>query len=124
MVEVGSTKTKPAPAEYLTIPTPAPNGQDKASAVRPPLAAPKRAFSVDEPKDPSDAIVEAAERLLQAATARIAYHETHLRRLREASASFAVLARQNVAEQPSIAQDDLTALLQIARTLEPSTGEQ
>ena len=119
MAESSSGATKPKQAEYLTVPMPAPNG-----AAGPPAAAPLTIRSIDPvpAKDPSDAIVEAAETLLRAATARIAYHENHAERLRKALAALGAvgLHRQDTAHPP-VAGDTLEKLLRIAENMEGQT---
>ena len=93
-----------------------------------PGTAPLGVHSVEEhppapAKDPSDAIIEIANTLLRAATARIAYHEAHAKRLRDACASFAAMSRQPATTDAAPGgQDVLAELLRVAKTIQPENG--
>lgn len=128
MVEAssGATTPKPQPAQYLKIPTPAPNGAEPSADEL------KRAYAGKAPAVPapasttpakttSDVLVEASETLARALDARIAWHERELHRLRAARAPF---ARQNAADAaPSNSEADAEFLVRVMRQLNQENGE-
>ncbi len=134
MAEASSAPTKPVRPEYLQVPLPAGNGADPdeqkrayaAKAIpagpRPDSAAPRPATPA---KTPSDVLVEAAETVARAVTARIAWHERELQRLRTALAPFAGSQRHNDADHKSSpgGEADADFLARVVRQLTHENGE-
>ncbi len=134
MAEASSAPTKPARPEYLQVPLPIANGADPdeqkrayaakgaAAGPRPDSAAPRPAPPA---KTPSDVLVEAAETVARAVTARIAWHERELQRLRAALAPFAGSQRHNDAEHKSSpgGEADADFLARVVRQLTHENGE-
>ena len=137
MAEASSAPTKPARPEYLQVPLPLANGADptpdeqkrayatsssKASSLPRPDPAPRPAAPA---KTPSDVLVEAAETVARAVTARIAWHERELQRLRAALAPFAGSQRHNDADHKSSpgVEADAEFLARVVRQLSHENGE-
>jgi|SRR5215470_11131049 len=121
----GKTSTRIPRAEYLTIPTPNPNGADPTGAATPPLTV-RSVEEVPTPapaKSTTDALVDAAGKVFAALTAQVAYHEKEAQRLRRALDQFAAVAtpqvRQNATQDVDIDRDLLNKLLQAADRFAP-----
>src|SRR5712664_1739913 len=126
MAEASSAPTKPARPEYLQVPLPIANGADPDEQKRAYAAKSAPAGARADPaKTPSDVLVEAAETVARAVTARIAWHERELQRLRAALAPFAGSQRHNDAEHKSSSgvEADAEFLARVVRQLTHENGE-
>lgn len=103
------------PAAYEEIPTPSPNGA--APEPSRPESTRLRLRPIESPESGSTDLIEAVGTVFRAVTTRIAFHENEARRLREALAPFANLARQSGAPVPATDGGTLEALLRIAEEL-------
>jgi hypothetical protein len=98
------------PTSYEEIPLPSPNGSAPGPArlnIRP----------AESPESEATDLIQAVGTVFRAVTAKIAFHENEARRLREALAPFAQLARQSTTPAPPSDGATIEALLKIAAEL-------
>jgi hypothetical protein len=109
------------PSGYFEVPTPTPNG---AVDLPNPLAGPtaiKEAHRLglwrpESEKTGSTDLIRAVQAVFEAVTTKIAFHESEARRLREALAPFANVARQSAAPVASPDGASAEALLKAIAT--------